>query len=291
MFKFALGSICVCVALIAAGAAKAGVVDGNRIMDQDMGENLCALTFDDGPSPYTPELLKTLDANGIKATFFLLGKNAAYYSDIARQVINAGHEIGNHSWSHPNLKKLGAEAQNWQIAATDAVLRELGAAPVYMRPPYGSFDQRTVKIVEDLGMSVILWSMDSYDWKRLPENYARIVSTRGTVYEDGSLRGIFLFHDIHKKTVDDLPRIISELKAGGCEKFVTVSEYLQGILDPEPPLLMTRKELRDPKPAADPGYALVQGPERLARCSLPFGAVPLNLEDATAAVSQPGTVH
>ncbi|MBD5607625.1 MAG: polysaccharide deacetylase family protein, partial [Desulfovibrio sp.] len=190
--------------LIVSSAANARVVDGNKIMDQDMGENLCALTFDDGPSIYTPALLDMLASYGIKATFFLLGRSADYYPEITRRIVREGHEVGNHSWSHPNLKRLSTDAQAWQIERTDEILRDLGAAPLYMRPPYGAFDERTEKIAEKLGVSLILWSMDSYDWKRLPENYAQILSTRGTVYAEGELRGVFLFHDIHKATVDDL---------------------------------------------------------------------------------------
>ncbi|MDE5831910.1 MAG: polysaccharide deacetylase family protein [Desulfovibrio sp.] len=289
VLKTSILSLACC--LLTAQAALGAVVDGNRIMDQDMGENLCALTFDDGPSVHTPELLDMLAGYGVKATFFLLGKNAQYYPEITRRIVREGHEVGNHSWSHPNLKKMSTDAQQWQIERTDEVLRAFGAAPVYMRPPYGAYDERTQKIAEKLGVSLILWSMDSYDWKRLPENYARIPSTRGTVYEDGALRGIFLFHDIHKTTVDDLPRIIDNLRAGGCQKFVTVSEYLEGILDPEPPALMARTMVRDPKPVESPGYAMTRERARLARCSLPDGAVSLNLEDARAAFAQPETVH
>ena len=88
---------------------------------------------------------------------------------------------------------------------------------------------------------MVLWSLDSRDWKGLPPDYAKLRSTRGYAYPTGSLRGIFLFHDTHKSTVDDLPRIIADLRAGGCQRFVTVSEYLEGVLDPEPGLLMTRR--------------------------------------------------
>lgn len=287
LLKIFLGALVFCLTL--ASAPRAAIVDGNAIMDQSMSENLCALTFDDGPSRFTPELLDALAAYGVKATFFALGQNAVAYPEIVRRIVREGHEVGNHSWSHPNLKRLSSDNVIWQIERTDQVLRELGATPLYLRPPYGAFDERTVSATEKLGLSVILWSMDSYDWKRLPENYARILSTRGTVYEDGELRGVFLFHDIHKATVDDLPRILENLRAGGCQKFVTVSEYMRGVLDPEPPLLMSRRQV-EPR-ASDPGYTLARGPAPLARCSRPFGSAPLNLDDAQAAVAQPETVH
>ncbi len=263
--------------LFAAANCQSAVVDGNRIMDQRMPENLCALTFDDGPSLNTNELLDMLDSYGIKATFFLLGKNARYYPDIVRRIDAEGHEIGNHTWSHPNLRVCDYERQLNELSETDAVLRSLGITPLYMRPPYGNFDDRTVEIADELGMDIILWSLDSRDWKSLPKDYAKLRSTRGTIYEDGSLRGIFLFHDTHRTTVQDLPRIIANLKAGGCEKFVTISEYLAGIVDPEPAMLMSRHEVPI-APAiapvrvtpAQPAYAAGSAPLPLARCSRPW---------------------
>lgn len=282
---------CLLFIFLLAGEISAQVIDGNHIMDQDMGENLCALTFDDGPSPWTtPELLDLLAAYNVRATFFMLGKNAFSYPEIVRRAVEEGHEIANHSWSHPNMKRLGAESQAREIANTDEVLRSIGAVPLYFRPPYGAFDERTAEIVDKMGLSLILWSMDSYDWKRLPEDYAKINSTRGTVYDNGALRGIFLFHDIHKRTVDDLPRIIAHLKAGGCDRFVTVSEYLAGLSDAEPSLRMSRRSPRSIL-GRDPGYALTRGPARLARCSRPWKAQNLDLEDAHAARDTLENVH
>ncbi|MBD5640873.1 MAG: polysaccharide deacetylase family protein [Desulfovibrio sp.] len=270
----------------------AAVVGGNRIMDQRMPENLCALTFDDGPSANTAELLDMLDSYGIKATFFLLGQNARHFPEIVRRIDAEGHETGNHTWSHPNLRVCSYERQYSELAETDALLRSLGVTPLYMRPPYGNFDDRTIEIANELGVDIILWSLDSRDWKKLPEDYAKLPSTRGTIYDDGALRGIFLFHDTHKTTVQDLPKIIANLKAGGCERFVTVSEYLAGIIDPEPALAMSRHEPQRPpapvraRPAA-PAYAAGSAPLPLARCSRPWkltgGIAPgLDLEEAQA---------
>lgn len=235
--------------LSAASAPEARVVDGGVIMDQHMRENLCALTFDDGPSPNTPQLLDMLSEYGIPATFFLLGKQAERYPALVQRIVAEGHEVGNHSYSHPNLRQLSPANKAYEIARTDAILRSLGASPSFVRPPYGSYDTYTVTAAEELGMGIMLWSLDSRDWKSLPPNYAILRSTRGTVYAPGTLRGIFLFHDTHKRTVDDLPRIISDLRAGGCQRFVTVSDYLDGLLDPEPGVLMTRRA----QPAGQPG--------------------------------------
>lgn len=166
-----------------------------------------------GPSRNTPQLLDMLDQYGIPATFFLLGKQAELHPDIVRRIVAEGHEIGNHSYSHPNLRLLSSERKDEEIRRTDAILRSLGATPLFLRPPYGAFDHNTVETAESLGLSVVLWSLDSRDWKGLPPDYAKLRSTRGYAYPTGSLRGIFLFHDTHKSTVDDLPRIIADLRA------------------------------------------------------------------------------
>lgn len=154
--------------VLAVETAPARVLDGGSIMDQRMHENLCAITFDDGPSRNTPQLLDLLDQYGIPATFFLLGKQAELHPDLVRRIVAEGHEVGNHSFSHPNLRLLPPERKIEEIRRTDAILRSLGAAPLFLRPPYGAFDRHTVDAAEALGLSVVLWSVDSRDWQRLP---------------------------------------------------------------------------------------------------------------------------
>ena len=242
--RFFFKQICLAACFFAIGlaaqSAQARVVEGNIIMDQPMRENLCALTFDDGPSINTPHLLDMLEEYGIPATFFMLGNQAERHPDIVKRVIAEGHEVGNHSYSHPNLRVVSLARKEEELRRTDTILRNLGASPQFVRPPYGSYDASTEKVAASLGLSLMLWSMDSRDWQRLPDNYATLRNNRGTVYAPGTLRGIFLFHDSHKRTVDDLPRIIRDLRAGGCQRFVTVTDYLEGLMDPEPGLLMTR---------------------------------------------------
>ncbi len=279
--QFGTAALCGLI-LLAAPNAPARVVDGDIIMDQRMSENLCAITFDDGPSRNTPQLLDMLNQYGIPATFFLLGKQAELYPGIVRRIAVEGHEIGNHSYSHPNLRLLSPERKAEEIRRTDAILRSLGGTPLFLRPPYGVFDQYTVEIADSLSLSVVLWSLDSRDWKSLPADYAKLRSTRGYVYPTGTLRGIFLFHDTHKSTVDDLPRIIANLRAGGCQRFVTVSEYLNDVLDPEPGLLMSRRPLKE-EPGQMPLAArhTVEGVEKSAEMpstlSWPAGTGPVPL--------------
>lgn len=226
----------------AAWASEYATYFGSRIDTQPMGENLCCITFDDGPGPYTPQLLDKLDEYGIPATFFMLGKNAQRYPDVVQRAAAEGHEIGSHSYSHPNLKRLGQKARYDELAKTSEIFRSLGIEPRFLRPPYGAKDDALIKLAAELGLSVITWSRDSEDWKRLPSDYAKLPDSFGHIAPTGHLRGIFLFHDIHKRTVDDLPRIVEQLRAGGCQRFVTVSDYFDGFYsDPEPPLLMTRR--------------------------------------------------
>lgn len=257
--------------------ASAQVVDGDWLMDQPMRENLCALTFDDGPSRFTPQLLDMLAEYGIPATFFVLGKQAEYHPQTIRRILEEGHEIGNHSYSHPNLRHLPLAQKTEEIRRTDAILRSLGASPFFLRPPYGAYDAHTIKVARSLGLSVVLWSLDSGDWRHLPADYAKLRHTRGGVYETGHLRGVFLFHDILKRTVEDLPRIISHLRAGGCQRFVTMSQYLEGMEDPEPGLLMSRHSPRPQEKEIDSKLAATDLPATRAMSSWPAGSGPVPL--------------
>ena len=268
--------------LLFAQASQARVIGGGMMMDQEMDENLCALTFDDGPSIFTPQLLDMLKSYQIPATFFMLGQMVNHYPEIALRVAEEGHEIASHTYSHKNLRKLSFDGQKRELTLGYDSLAALGIIPTFMRPPYGSYDQRTVEIAASLGMDVVLWSMDSKDWKHLPDNYTQLASVRGTPYELGEMRGVFLFHDIHKTTVDDLPRIVTQLREAGCQRFVTLSEYLKGILDPEPPLLMSRrpKELKQPSAEED------STPKAISEFSDPTPVQPaLDAQDPSSPVS------
>ncbi len=224
---------------------------GALIDDQKMSENLCALTFDDGPGPFTGELLDMLDAYGIRATFFMLGRNASRFPDTVKRALAEGHEVENHSFSHPNMKTLGAARRYEEMSKTNEILRSLGAEPTFLRPPYGSKDSALTTQAAELGLRIITWSRDSLDWKRLPDDYSQLPDCSGRIAPKGHLRGIFLFHDIHKRTVEDLPRIVAQLKAGGCQRFVTVREYAEEFYqDYEPPVLMTRHPRSASKEAA-----------------------------------------
>ncbi|GGF78223.1 hypothetical protein GCM10007301_42760 [Azorhizobium oxalatiphilum] len=182
-----------------------------------------AITFDDGPNPETtPKLLKMLEARGIKATFFMLGSNAVANPDVVRAVAAAGHEIGNHSWNHPQLPKLTEAAVDKQIEDTNAAIQNvIGKKPIYLRPPYGAMTPALQRHVEQkYGMSLIYWSVDPLDWKiRDAESIYNQITTH---VRPGS---IILAHDIHATTVSAMPRVLDALIAKGY-KFVTVSELI-----------------------------------------------------------------
>ena len=182
-------------------------------------EKCAALTFDDGPhTSNTPELLGYLDEYDAKATFFMIGQQVPAKADIVRQVAEAGHEIGNHTWSHPQLTKISAGVITQELNDTsDAIEDVIGKAPFLMRPPYGAVND---SVMSGRNMAFIEWSVDPQDWKDRDSDivYQRVTST--TDQND-----IVLSHDIHPTTVKAYPRILETLTADGYT-FVTVSQLL-----------------------------------------------------------------
>ena len=182
-----------------------------------------ALTFDDGPSEkLTPKLLTLLAAHHIKATFFVIGQNAAAHPEILQRAVREGHEIGNHSWSHPSLAKMSDENVRRQLKMTeDAIVNACGVRPTLMRPPYGSLTPRQRRWVHDeFGYKIILWDVDPLDWKRPG---AKIITSR--IVKQTQPGSIVLSHDIHPGTIEAMPETLNELEAKGF-KFVTVSELI-----------------------------------------------------------------
>ncbi|MFG1432981.1 polysaccharide deacetylase family protein [Xanthobacter sp. V2C-8] len=190
-----------------------------------------AITFDDGPNPETtPKLLKILEARGIKATFFVVGTRATENPELLQRMAAAGHEIGNHSWNHPQLPKVSVAEADRQLADTSAAIRKaIGKDPIYLRPPYGAMTPALRKHIEDtFGLTMVYWSADSLDWKNRDAQaiYDKVMAqTRPG--------GIILMHDIHATTVAAVPRVLDALLAKGY-KFVTVSELI-AMNKPAPP--------------------------------------------------------
>src|SRR5437867_7065009 len=190
-----------------------------------------AMTFDDGPSAtLTPKLLDLLAARHIKATFFVSGENVAEHPEIVARAAREGHEIGNHSWSHPNFGKMSDDNVRSQLRRTDDAIRSAtGNRPTLLRPPYGSITAREKRwIYDEFGYRIILWDVDPYDWKRPGPAGVRNGSLKET--HRGSR---VLSHDIHPGTIEAMPSTLDALEAKGF-KFVTVSELIR-IARPQPP--------------------------------------------------------
>jgi peptidoglycan/xylan/chitin deacetylase (PgdA/CDA1 family) len=190
-----------------------------------------ALTFDDGPSAtLTPKLLDLLAARHLKATFFVVGQNAADHPDILKRAVREGHEIANHSWSHPNLGKMSDEAVRRELQKTDdAIAAAIGKRPTLMRPPYGSITAHQKKWIHDeFGYRIIIWDVDPLDWKRPGPS---VVTAR--ILKETKAGSIVLAHDIHPPTLEAMPATFDQLMKKGF-KSVTVTELL-AMATPLPP--------------------------------------------------------
>lgn len=206
-------------------------------------EPYVAMTFDDGPHPtLTPQLLDILKKRNIRATFYVLGRLASEYPDIVRRMVEEGHEVGNHTWSHPYLTKLSSERVRSELEKTnDAVFKATGRRPATMRPPYGAINATLRKrFAEDMGMPVIMWSVDPLDWRRPGPS---VVASR--IVNGAHPGAIILAHDIHPGTIQAMPQALDQLLAKGY-KFVTVSELIAMGENPRPrptPSLDSREAL------------------------------------------------
>lgn len=180
-------------------------------------EKCLALTFDDGPGPYTQQIVDDLVSHKAKATFFVIGRNVAVNPETVQYAYNHGMEIGNHTWSHPSLDSLPSEAVMSELSkTTQAIEVATGAKPVGVRPPYGAFSKATPHD----GMPFYLWDIDSEDWKNRDANL-----TMQRVTDAAHPGGIVLMHDIHPSTAKALPGIIEQLQEDGYT-LVTASELI-----------------------------------------------------------------
>lgn len=156
--------------LAAGGCAYAALWPGSRIFGEALiapdrpGE--LALTFDDGPNPvWTSRLLELLARHQVRATFFLLGSHAQLQPELVRRIAAAGHLVGNHSWSHPNLALSGRARIREELARTRGALEQLTGSQVkYFRPPFGARRPASLEIARELGMIPVLWNAMASDW-------------------------------------------------------------------------------------------------------------------------------
>jgi peptidoglycan/xylan/chitin deacetylase (PgdA/CDA1 family) len=193
-----------------------------------------ALTFDDGPNPaWTPRLLDLLAANDVRATFFLIGQFAQAEPELVRRIAGAGHAIGNHSWSHPNLARTAATKIREELTRTSSALEQIAGQPVRLfRPPFGARGPATFKIARSLGLTPVLWNAMTSDWSqpsadRIASALSRKIdrlTRRGQavniVLHDGSHRGLGADRE---PSVNAAALLIARYKQ--THRFVTVDEW------------------------------------------------------------------
>ncbi|GAC41603.1 polysaccharide deacetylase family protein [Paenibacillus popilliae] len=187
-----------------------------------------ALTFDDAPdNVFTPQVLDVLKREGVKATFFLVGNRIEAHPEIAQRIVNEGHIVGNHSYSHPNLPQLSDAAFREEIIKTDNVIHSIsGYKPTFIRPPYGNISENQIQWLASQQKLIVNWNVDSLDWKGLD---AEQVKTN--VLAQVHPGSIILQHaaggtgEDLSGTVQALPEIIKKLRNDGV-KLVTIPELL-----------------------------------------------------------------
>jgi peptidoglycan/xylan/chitin deacetylase (PgdA/CDA1 family) len=217
-----------CAILVLYSGPPAGALDFSEAIETHVAVNhgpstdmYIALTFDDGPKPLTPELLAILDEYGVRATFFICGSVVDVWQAEFDLLCDSGHEIGNHSWSHPHLTRLSEYDIIEQLEPTNDLIEDCsGQRPQLFRPPYGAYNEYVIGAAERMGMATIMWDIDPKDWKDpSPDLIAEYVVSRAT---SGS---IVLLHEGHQNTLTALPIILDTLMAEGY-RFITVGEML-----------------------------------------------------------------
>ena len=183
-----------------------------------------ALTFDDGPGPFTRQILDELESLHARATFFVIGQNVKESPGMVRELRDAGMVIGNHTWTHPNMTKLGFAGQRAQIERTQKIIQAtIGQRPRFFRPPTWAWNKTTARVVAEEGMLGVLFSIDTQDWM-LPGVTAIVRSALQA--RDGQ---VIALHDAggeREQTVQALPLIIKGLRAQGLE-VVTLDELFR----------------------------------------------------------------
>jgi peptidoglycan-N-acetylglucosamine deacetylase len=191
---------------------RSGPTQGNRV----------ALTFDDGPTPgVTDRILDELKQRKLQATFFMIGQRIAAAPDLARRVLAEGHEVGNHTFTHPDLTKIPDRQADAEIQQTQDVMREImNHRPLWFRPPYLAFRQNQAAMAESRGMRIAFCSVDSRDWAQPGE--AEIVQK---ISAEASAGAILLCHDMHPQTANCTGQILDGLLERDFS-FSTLTEFL-----------------------------------------------------------------
>lgn len=185
-------------------------------------KKLIALTFDDGPSKYTHNLIDELNKRHIQVTFFVLGENIKKYPDTLKFAIDSGNEIGIHSYKHKLFTKLSTDEINEQINLTQDLITSISPIDIqYIRVPYGSINTKIQNILNNKNLVNVLWDVDSLDWK-----FKNKTKTYNYTLKKITGNGIILMHDTFKSSIDASLLLIDKLTAEGYV-FTTVSELIE----------------------------------------------------------------
>jgi peptidoglycan-N-acetylglucosamine deacetylase len=201
----------------------------NRYNKVANSRNFIAITFDDGPAPSTPRLLDMLAQRNIKATFFVIGQSAAAKPNVIRRIVADGHEIANHTWTHPALSGLSDAGVRKELGRShEALVNMAGAAPRMYRPPGGAITERQRQwILSEFGYPTIMWTVDPRDWEPVSrggtKNRPDLLTQR--ILRDTTSGAIVLVHDLHASSVDAMPATLDGLLARGF-RFLTMSQLL-----------------------------------------------------------------
>lgn len=221
--RVALGVLAAVAVLVVGGLTGHVKVQSAGADEVDCARTKCvALTFDDGPTPYTDRLLRILRDNNAKATFFLIGNKVAANPDGAKRIAEAGMELGNHTWEHPNMTTIPAEDIFGQLSkASAAITAATGRAPSLYRPAGGLANDAVNQAAAQLGLAEILWDVIPFDWI----NDSNTAATRLVLMTQIKPGSVVLFHDSYSSTVDLVYQFIPVLRANGY-RLVTVSQLL-----------------------------------------------------------------
>ena len=205
--------------------ARFGALLGKARAPAGTRPKLVALTFDDGPYPVvTPLLLQTLRDLHVPATFFLIGRDAEQFPDLARAIATDGHEIADHTLTHPDLDRLADAAVAGELRDGAASLERIAPDPAergLFRPPHGRFTVATLRAAQSAGFDTILWSDDPGDWRAVPPG-----ALRDHVFAHAVAPEIVLLHSGRQATVAALPEIVDGFRRAGFT-FVTVGDLLR----------------------------------------------------------------
>lgn len=203
-------------------ASELPAVEASTVAERFFGDTsrpVVALTFDDGPSrENTPRILEVLARYEVPATFFVLGRRAEAMPDLLTDIVQDGHELANHGFSHTSLRSLWKSQIRDEVCRTSAAIEgQTGLRPALFRPPFGRYAPSAIPLVGGLNMSFVLWSVDSHDWEL---DDPQVIASK--VIDAAHPGSIVLLHDRESVTVHALPAIITGLRQRGFE-LVTVS--------------------------------------------------------------------